>query len=57
VNFITKDTIEEGMLSALAFKSSLSAGILDGGTGEISLVRGLADAFSAIAESLRKAAR
>lgn len=30
-------TIEEGMLSVLAFKRSLSAGILDGGTGEISL--------------------
>ena len=32
-----KGTIEEGMLSVLAFKRSLSAGILDGGTGEISL--------------------
>jgi hypothetical protein len=28
---------EEGMLSTLAFKRSLSAGILDGGSGEISL--------------------
>jgi hypothetical protein len=37
VNFIAKGTIEEGMLSVLAFKRSLSAGILDGGTGEISL--------------------
>ena len=37
VNFISKGTIEEGMLSVLAFKRSLSAGILDGGTGEISL--------------------
>lgn len=36
VNFISKGTIEEGMLSVLAFKRSLSAGILDGGTGEIS---------------------
>ncbi|MHB8428777.1 MAG: DEAD/DEAH box helicase [Acidiferrobacterales bacterium] len=36
VNFIAKGTIEEGMLSILAFKRSLSAGILDGGTGEIS---------------------
>lgn len=36
VNFIAKGTIEEGMLSVLAFKRSLSAGILDGGTGEIS---------------------
>jgi len=37
VNLIAKGTIEEGMLSVLAFKRSLSAGILDGGTGEISL--------------------
>ena len=37
VNYVSKGTIEEGMLSVLAFKRSLSAGILDGGTGEISL--------------------
>jgi superfamily II DNA or RNA helicase len=37
VNFVAKGTIEEGMLSVLAFKRSLSAGILDGGGGEISL--------------------
>jgi SNF2 family DNA or RNA helicase len=37
VNFVAKGTIEEGMLSMLAFKRSLSAGILDGGSGEISL--------------------
>ncbi|MBI2801743.1 MAG: DEAD/DEAH box helicase [Gammaproteobacteria bacterium] len=37
INLIAKGTIEEGMLSVLAFKRSLSAGILDGGTGEISL--------------------
>ena len=37
VNFVAKGTIEEGMLLVLAFKRSLSAGILDGGTGEISL--------------------
>ncbi|HET6158610.1 MAG TPA: DEAD/DEAH box helicase [Dongiaceae bacterium] len=37
VNFVAKGTIEEGMLSLLAFKRSLSAGILDGGSGEISL--------------------
>ncbi len=36
INFVSKGTIEEGMLSVLAFKRSLSAGILDGGTGEIS---------------------
>ena len=37
VNFVSKGTIEEGMLSVLAFKRSLSAGILDGGLGEVSL--------------------
>src|SRR2546425_2218365 len=37
INFEAKGTIEEGMLSVLAFKRSLSAGILDGGSGEISL--------------------
>lgn len=37
INFVAKGTIEEGMLSVLAFKRSLSAGILDGGTSEISL--------------------
>lgn len=37
INFVAKGTIEEGMLSVLAFKRSLSAGILDGGLGEISL--------------------
>jgi Helicase conserved C-terminal domain len=37
INFVAKGTIEEGMLSVLAFKHSLSAGILDGDSGEISL--------------------
>jgi superfamily II DNA or RNA helicase len=37
INFVAKGTIEEGMLSVLAFKRSLFAGILDGGSGEISL--------------------
>jgi superfamily II DNA or RNA helicase len=37
INFVSKGTIEEGMLSVLAFKRSLSAGILDGGNSEISL--------------------
>jgi len=37
IKFVAKGTIEEGMLSVLAFKRSLSAGILDGGSGEISL--------------------
>ena len=37
INFVAKGTIEEGMLSVLAFKRSLAAGILDGGTGEVAL--------------------
>lgn len=37
INFVAKGTIEEGMLSVLAFKKSLSAGILDGGANTISL--------------------
>jgi hypothetical protein len=37
INFVSKGTIEEGMLSVLAFKRSLSAGILDGGSGDIAL--------------------
>ncbi|MBO0735639.1 MAG: DEAD/DEAH box helicase [Alphaproteobacteria bacterium] len=37
INFVAKGTIEEGMLSVLAFKRSLSEGVLDGGSGEISL--------------------
>lgn len=37
VNFVAKGTIEEGMLSVLSFKRSLSEGILDGGAGEVSL--------------------
>ena len=37
INLVAKGTIEEGMLSVLAFKRSLSAGILDGGASEISL--------------------
>ncbi len=37
INYVSKGTIDEGMLSVLALKRSLSAGILDGGSGEISL--------------------
>src|SRR5665213_403254 len=37
INFVAKGSIEEGMLSVLAFKRSLSAGMLDGGSGEIAL--------------------
>ena len=37
VNFVAQGTIEEGMLSVLAFKKSLFAGVLDGGASEVSL--------------------
>src|SRR5690606_9194444 len=37
INLVAKGTIEEGMLSILSFKRSLSTGILDGGNSEISL--------------------
>lgn len=37
INFVAKGTIEEGMLSLLAFKSSLFAGVLDGGEKEVFL--------------------
>lgn len=37
VNFIGQGSIEEGMLSVLAFKKSLFAGVLDGGAGEVFL--------------------
>mgnify|MGYP002073061496 FL=1 len=37
VNFIGQGSIEEGILSLLAFKKSLFAGVLDGGTSEVFL--------------------
>jgi len=37
VNFVAKNTIEEGMLTVLSFKKSLFAGVLDGGEPNISL--------------------
>jgi superfamily II DNA/RNA helicase len=37
INFIAEGTIEQGMLSTLAFKKSLFAGILDGGEKEVFL--------------------
>ena len=37
VNFIAQGTIEEGMLSLLGFKKALFAGVLDGGSTEVSL--------------------
>lgn len=35
INFVAEGTIEEGMLSLLAFKKSLFAGVLDGGEQEV----------------------
>ncbi len=37
VNFVAQGTIEHGMLSVLAFKQSLFAGVLDGGRSEVFL--------------------
>ena len=37
VNFVGQGSIEEGMLSVLAFKKSLFAGVLDGGENEVFL--------------------
>lgn len=37
VNLVGQGSIEEGMLSLLAFKKSLFAGVLDGGAGEVFL--------------------
>jgi superfamily II DNA or RNA helicase len=37
VNFVAQGSIEEGMLSVLAFKQSLFAGVLDGGESEVFL--------------------
>ena len=37
LNFVGQGSIEEGMLSVLAFKSSLFAGVLDGGEHEVFL--------------------
>jgi hypothetical protein len=37
VNFVGQGSIEEGMLSVLAFKKSLFAGVLDGGEHEVFL--------------------
>jgi hypothetical protein len=35
INFVGQGSIEEGMLSVLAFKKSLFAGVLDGGASEV----------------------
>jgi SNF2 family DNA or RNA helicase len=37
INFVGQGSIEEGMLSVLAFKKSLFAGVLDGGASEVFL--------------------
>lgn len=59
VNFVAKGTIEESMLSVLRFKRSLSAGILDGGFGDVVIggsrlarfMKEIEDVTSHIAES------
>src|SRR5205823_5144547 len=35
VNFVSRGTIEEGMLGVLKFKKSLFAGVLDGGAADV----------------------
>ena len=35
VNLVSKGSVEQGMLPLPAFKRSLSAGVLDGGVGEV----------------------
>jgi hypothetical protein len=37
LHFVARGTIEEGMLSVLAFKRSLAAGILDGAGADVAL--------------------
>lgn len=37
IHFVARGTIEEGMLSVLAFKRSLAAGILDGAGADVAL--------------------
>ncbi len=37
INFVARGTIEESMLSVLAFKQSLFAGVFDGGDSEVAL--------------------
>jgi superfamily II DNA/RNA helicase len=37
VNFVASDSIEEGILSLLAFKKSLFSGVLDGGDAQVML--------------------
>src|SRR6266545_4522231 len=70
VNFVAQGTIEEGMLSVLAFKKSLFAGVLDGGEHEVFLhgtrltkfmetvdkVTGAMDEAAAVAEPAEEAA-
>ncbi|KLD78918.1 DEAD/DEAH box helicase [Xanthomonas hyacinthi] len=55
VNFVARGTIEEGMLSVLAFKRSLAAGILDGGDAEVALEGTRLSRFMKEVESVTRA--
>jgi superfamily II DNA/RNA helicase len=57
INFVARGTIEEGMLSVLAFKQSLFAGILDGGESEIVLQGTRLSKFMETVEQVSSAAQ
>lgn len=52
INFVAEGTIEQGMLSTLAFKKSLFAGILDGGEKEVFLGESRLKRFMATVEKV-----
>ncbi|MBS4095359.1 MAG: DEAD/DEAH box helicase [Sulfuricella sp.] len=56
VNFVAQGSIEEGMLSVLAFKKSLFAGVLDGGQSEIAMEGGKLSKFMESVEQVTAAA-
>lgn len=51
VNFISEHTIEHGMLSLLAFKKSIFAGVLDGATDRVFMGEGAMSRFMKTVES------
>jgi len=55
VNFVSEGTIEHGMLSVLAFKSSLFAGVLDGGDDSIFMGEDRLKRFMKQVESITQA--
>jgi superfamily II DNA or RNA helicase len=52
VNFISEGTIEHGMLSLLAFKRSVFAGVLDGGSNEVFMGEGALNRFMKTVDSV-----